>query len=288
MRPLLVHVGFRDNKPVLDVARDGAIVEHAIVPGALTLDFDTSQRYCTGWHDLETGVSSPCPNTTTIDPKFTQCPACQRRTGFNPAFYNSSNVSAQQDKRNHEPHFLYLAYFAPNVIKVGISYSGRGDARLLEQGSRASYVLDTLPTALIARQYEAKISSLDNMLEHLTSRRKRELWSNAYDSEVAKQQLDTAIKQIEDETSLKFSNPKFVDLNQYYFFETGTSLDEVVELSTGNFVSGDIIGCIGTDIVARNNTRLISLHLKNFLGYPVKIDQSIRPIELPPVQVSLF
>lgn len=288
MHTILTHVGFRDNKPVIELQESDKIVERPIISESLTLSFDSSQRYCTGWHDLDSGQSHVCPDSAKVEAKFTQCPGCQRRTGFNPAFYHASSVSSQQDKRNHEPHFLYLAYFAPNVIKVGISYSGRDNARLLEQGARAAYILDTLPTALIARQYEEQISKMVNIYEHLTSRRKRELWANPYDSTTAMQQLEIAIDSIKDELGTKFSSQKFIDLNPYYFLGETINLDEVVELRDAKLISGEVVGCLGTDIITLNNERLFSLHLKNFVGYPITIRQSAEPLDAPPVQASLF
>ncbi len=114
---------------------------------------------------METGVLHTCPDTLKVENKYEQCSGCQKRTGFNPAFYNATSVSEQQEARNAEPHTLYLARFGTNTLKVGISYAKRGNSRLLEQGARDALILDTFPSAHIARQYEAKIAALPNVVE---------------------------------------------------------------------------------------------------------------------------
>lgn len=288
MHKILTHAGYHDNKPLVELADGDSLVKKMILPEPLTLKFDKSQRYCNGWHELETGESHVCPDSATIEQKFTQCPACQRRTGFNPAFYHASSVSSQQDKRNHQPHFLYLAYFAPSIMKVGISYAGRDNARLLEQGARAAYVLDTLPTALIARQYEEKIAKLEGIYEHLSSRRKRELWSVTYDSDFAKSQLDTTINRIADKLDADFPSRSFIDLNPHYFPGGAINMDKVVDLRDSSMISGLVVGCVGTDIIVDNDGRLFSLHLKHLSGYPVTISSDVETVDAPPVQASLF
>ena len=54
----------------------------------ITIKIDLSQRFCIGWHNLETGEDFVCPDKIILEKKYTQCPKCQQRTGFNPAFYN--------------------------------------------------------------------------------------------------------------------------------------------------------------------------------------------------------
>src|SRR5690606_36329769 len=144
---------------------DGALINFYPLRHAFTLKFDTAQRYCTGWHDLATGQNHPCTEGGMTNEKYDQCAACQKRTGFNPAVYHAASDSPQQETRNAEPHILYLAHFAPGLVKVGISYAGRGRGRLLEQGARSALILDTFPTAAIARQYEAKIASMPGIAE---------------------------------------------------------------------------------------------------------------------------
>lgn len=173
---LLVSAGFaRDETPYLLLQKNGELQYYSPLDKELALSFATQQRFCTGWHNLEDGSNHPCPDTSKVDDKYDQCAACQQRTGFNPAFYNATSVSPQQEKRNAEPHILYLAHFGGTTTKVGISYANRGRARLLEQGARSALILETFPTAHIARNYEARIAALPGIAETLQLRKKNRL-----------------------------------------------------------------------------------------------------------------
>ncbi|NCU39018.1 DUF2797 domain-containing protein [Candidatus Saccharibacteria bacterium] len=284
---IVSHAGYRNDMPTFDTFEGNTAVEHRIEPTPISLQFDTSKRYCVGWFDLASGESHACPDSVIVDPKYNQCPACQRRTGFNPAFYHANSVSEQQEQRNREPHYLYLAYFAPGAVKVGISYSGRNHSRLLEQGARAAFVLDTFPTALLARQYEAAISALDGIVEHLTARKKRELWSHEYSASEARATLEASLKIINETLDTTFE-PEFFDLNPQYFFDTQPDLRAVTNRNDDAMISGTVVGCIGTELIVDNNDHILSLNLKHFLGYPVEISNSVIPIDLPPAQASLF
>lgn len=101
----------------------------------------TQKRFCIGPFDLKTYQSKACENSVELMPfsqyKDDMCPACREETGFNPAFYNADSISAQQRAYNLTPHFVYMAYFSPQHLKVGIFVGTRGIERLLEQ-ARAS------------------------------------------------------------------------------------------------------------------------------------------------------
>ena len=191
---LLSYASFNaDNKPFVECQVDGKIERHELFGQDLSLEFDFSVKYCTGWVDFENRCSQICPDHATVDGKYENCLKCRDKTGFNPAFYNASSVSTQQEKINQNPHFVYLAYFAPNVIKVGISQEERGIRRLLEQGARLAIKLETFSSALIARQYEAKISKLDGIAETLPVHKKMELIKQPFDRAIGEKKIATKI-----------------------------------------------------------------------------------------------
>lgn len=170
---LLSYASFdTENRPFLEWQVDGKTERGDVLGQELSLAFDFSAKYCTGWVDFDNHSSQVCPDSATVDSKYENCLKCRDRTGFNPAFYYADSVSAQQEKINQQPHFVYLAYFAPEVIKVGISQEERGIRRLLEQGARLALKLETFSSALIARQYEAKIARLEGIMETVAASKK--------------------------------------------------------------------------------------------------------------------
>ena len=124
---LLAYASFNaDNQPFIDCQIGDEIKRRELFGQDLSLEFDFSTKYCTGWVDFDNHCSQICPDSATVDGKYENYLKCRDRTGFNPAFYNADSVSAQQEKINQNPHFVYLAYFAPEVIKVGISQDENG------------------------------------------------------------------------------------------------------------------------------------------------------------------
>lgn len=253
----------------------------------LSLHIDLAQRHCTGWRNIETSEQFACPDAAIIDKKYDQCPACQKRTGFNPAFYHADSISEAQEKLNQEPHVLYLAHFAPGVVKVGITHSRRGIARLLEQGARTAMVLETFPTALIARQYEARIAALPGVVEHLRSAQKLTLLQQPYDTDKGKTELESKIRDTQTALNISLESALFHNLNSYYV-DTMPSLSGAYDTSSQQAISGEVIGMIGTTLITNYQDEYIVLPLKQYVGYMVTVSKNLTPLDLPARQASLF
>lgn len=254
----------------------------------MTLRFDTSQRFCTGWGDIATGERFACPDHNAVDSKYEQCPACQKRTGFNPAFYHATSVSEQQEARNLEPHILYLAHFASGTVKVGISYAARGNSRLLEQGARSALILDTFPTAHIARQYEAKIAKLAGIAETIQLRKKISSLSEPYDKEKAAKELLETRSRIEAALGTTFTK-NHVRSFDALFFPTGMpDLKHANDLTEQNLISGKIIGALGSLFFSQQQHEIFFLPMKKYVGYSAKLSYDEIPLAAPARQTSLF
>ena len=253
---------------------------------SFTLTVDTTARYCLGWRDLEHGVSHPCPSTNQTDSKYDTCPACQKRTGFNPAFYHAASISPQQEKLNQEPHILYLAHFGDTYIKVGISRARRGIKRLLEQGARSALILDTFPTALIARQYEAQIAALSHIHETTSVSTKVKFLQQPYDPTAGHNLLLQCRNEIEQHLSRTFSTTSPQSFDSVYF--SGEYTAGVFTALPTNMISGTYLGCVGDVLIMQHGDHRLALSLKQLHGYPASIINSITPLNLPPQQASLF
>lgn len=286
---LFIHYGYHGDAlaPTLTLYKPGAdSFEHLNPLGqTLTLNFDTSQRFCTGWHDLASSESFPCPDATMLPTQFSQCRHCQNKTGFNPAFYNASSVSPQQQARNAQPHFLYLAHFAPGVVKVGISWADRGIRRLLDQGARSALIIKTYPTATVARQYEAKIAALPGIAETLQVKAKHKLMNQTYDAAAGAAELLAARERIVKEVGITPDANEPLSLDQYYL--AGASLNQPIVLHEPT-ISGRCIGMMGSTIMAEQDGQQFGLGLHDLIGYMVGISDAVRANTFAPQQASLF
>ncbi|MEU7064150.1 DUF2797 domain-containing protein [Streptomyces sp. NPDC046161] len=86
------------------------------------------ERHCLGVR--RAGKRTPCPAHRTVPGRTgsAQCPECARLD-------RSFSVAADTNAADPRPYRVYLAWFGPGLIKVGITAEERGPARLLEQGA---------------------------------------------------------------------------------------------------------------------------------------------------------
>jgi hypothetical protein len=285
---LLVYTSFNtDNQPFIDCQVDDEIKRRELFGRKLSLEFDLSTKYCTGWVNFENHSSQVCPDGATVDEKYENCLKCRNRTGFNPAFYHANSVSAQQEKINQNPHFVYLAYFAPGVIKVGISQEERGIRRLLEQGARLALKLETFSSALIARQYEAKIARLDGIMETVAASKKLELIKHPLDTAAAEKTLADALVRIHHQLGLDFPNREFITCEDY-FHTDGHDLSSVIDMTGNSTMAGTVVSIIGPILITDYDGQLLAYNVKKFIGYQAQTVDGAIDIEIPSTQLALF
>lgn len=286
---LFSNTGFSPTEqPYLSLQQADNFIDLVPLGKTFTLQFDTKQRYCIGWGDMSTGERFVCPDHHTIDSKYEQCPACQQRTGFNPAFYHATSVSQQQEVRNSQPHILYLAHFGEGIIKVGISYAARGNSRLLEQGARCALILDTFPTALIARQYEARIAALPGIVETVQLRKKIAALAERYDQNASVTEITETRARIEQALGTQFIKNDIQVLDSFYFPIQSPDLSESHDASSQHILSGKVTGMLGSLLFCEQQNTPIFLPLKKYIGYHVTVSYDEIPHTLPARQTSLF
>lgn len=285
---LLTYASFNaENQPFIDCQIDGEVKRRELFGQDLSLEFDFSTKYCTGWVDFDNHCSQICPDSATVDGKYENCLKCRDRTGFNPAFYNADSVSAQQEKINQNPHFVYLAYFAPGVIKVGISQEERGIRRLLEQGARLALKLETFSSALIARQYEAKIARLDGIVETMPIHKKLELIKQPFERANGEEKLRQKLLEIEQKIGVSFPRSELI-LCEDYFQTASVDLTRVILMKDKSQLVGHVLSVIGSIAITEYDGNLLGYNLKKYIGYRTqKITEPI-DLELPSEQLTLF
>lgn len=289
---LLIHYGFAGDAytPQLILLKPGSEHFQHLSPRdqTLTLGVDQSKRYCTGWHDLASAESFPCPEAAELPSQYEQCRHCQIKTGFNPAFYNADSVSPQQEARNRQPHSLYLAHFGPGVVKVGITWAERGLRRLLEQGARSAIILKTFPSATIARQYEAKIAALPGIVETIQPKAKYKLLAQAYDETLGTQELLAAQTRIIKEVGIVAEDNKPQALHGYYFGEHAFTTNNLINLHGETSTSGLVRGMIGGVVITEQDDTHFMLPISKWRGYHVTISYEQQANQHAPQQISLF
>ncbi|OSP11035.1 hypothetical protein B9H04_01270 [Halorubrum ezzemoulense DSM 17463] len=90
----------------------------------------------------------------------------------------------------HETHAMYLAAFAPDVLKVGVTREWRLGTRLREQGADRAAHIRTFPNGRIAREVEAELAAGDDLVDRVRVPTKLDGFGRAVDEAAWEALLD--------------------------------------------------------------------------------------------------
>lgn len=123
------------------------------------------ERRCLGVR--RAGKRTPCPTGATVPGRAgnAQCPACARLD-------RSFSVAADTNAADPRTYRVYLAWFGPGMVKVGITAEERDRARLLEQGAVAWAWLGRGPL-MAARRTEELLRAALGVPDRIAYARKR-------------------------------------------------------------------------------------------------------------------
>ena len=124
-----------------------AEVEFVPLDPGIELDYALGDRHCAG--AVTDSGHTPCSESAAP-----QCP--QHRSTWVCAKCTGTCLKDEMDCV--EPHVVYLAAFAPDTFKVGVTKEWRLETRLREQGADRGARLTTVPDGRVARRREAAIA----------------------------------------------------------------------------------------------------------------------------------
>lgn len=129
-------------------------------------------KRCVGIRDLKTGERIQCPHNNIINQNEVQCVACKNRDSFKTCVMCKGDECQTTNSEAlcycSQEHYVYLAYFPGDFVKVGTAHYKKKIVRLQEQGALAAYIICKTPTGKIARTIEAEIVNL-GLREALTT-----------------------------------------------------------------------------------------------------------------------
>jgi hypothetical protein len=247
------------------------------LPLTIMPDFET--RYCVGWHDIATHTKHPCDTQAIVDTKYESCFACRKKTDFNPAFYNTSTLSAKQADYNNAPHSVYVAYFGGGLAKAGITSDSRGLQRIYEQGALLYAVVASCPDATVAHNLEDRLiqSGLKNSV---TKKQKSDALLRPFDVTHEQDRFQKILARLD------YADAD-IHANLNHFFYDNYPKEPVVALGD-NPISGYVIGVVGRYLILENNSVLYGYWLSKLSGYYASFDNKVQPIDHQPIQASLF
>jgi hypothetical protein len=136
-----------DGPAALRVAT-GTAVERIPLRAGTDLAYALGERHCAGVDRGDDGHEA-CARS--------DAPYCREHTSTWPCARCTGTCAMPLDSC-HEEHAVYLAAFAPDVFKVGVTRSWRLDTRLREQGADRAAHIRTVEDGRRARRIEAGIA----------------------------------------------------------------------------------------------------------------------------------
>ncbi len=136
----------RERGPALILAEDGDLTRQSLDSGT-TLAYRLGDRHCAG--RIADGRHVACGAAT--------APYCDRHTDRWPCARCRGRCSKPL-ANCEKPHALYLAAFAPDVVKVGVTKIRRLRDRLHEQGADRAAYLEPFDDGRLARRREAALA----------------------------------------------------------------------------------------------------------------------------------
>lgn len=154
----------------------------------------------------------------------------------------------KEEKDCFQVHVLYLALFAPDTVKVGVTKRERFERRMREQGADAGKVLAVFPDGESARRAEAAAP----FRESVTAAEKMRSLHEGPDSELLRDGFE-----------------------EFHYFERPET--RPIRLGPGDPVVGTVVGLKGRLMVVEKKFVFYSVDLRNLVGFD--LDGSRSPLQ---------
>jgi hypothetical protein len=259
-----------------------------------TLRFKKLERkVCTGWYDFAQGAKQTCPDNTESVRK-SQCEGCIEREGFTPWLRCDGRMIPELKPSVREyidqPHFLYLACFGDDTVKVGMTSKERKHQRLWDQGPLAAFYIATAADGITVRQLEVEVSRL-GYTEFMRRSRKLELLKSEMSADRASRRVRSSLDRIrgqlsEDDASLLFRDPELVPTPALATTARGHRDLDTIEPKAGEIIEGQLIGASGSVVVLDDGVRS-ALDLYHLIGHEVEFNP-VGEVKKEARQIGLF
>ena len=240
-------VGYRTADAALLVSDDGVAERVALTPGT-ELAYTLLHRHCAG--TLTDGEHEACDaGSAPYCPEHRSTWACARCTGDCDRPLESCR----------EEHAVYLAAFAPDVFKVGVTRLWRVETRLREQGADCAAHVRTVKDGRIAREFEARISRERGVPDRVRVPTKRAGLHRSVDADAWQRLLDG------------------FDAVETYEFDYGLDLTDRPMAET--LATGTVRGTQGRLLVLDHAGSTYAVDMRDLVGWevdPVATDREVQ------------
>ena len=233
---------------------------------------------CAGHISPETHEWKKCPKESTGKFKCEYCRSIEGSFVFT-AFdgFDSSMLNASDLAKIDGEHWVYLAFFGKNMVKIGVSKLSRKLLRQVEQGSAATLFIAKTPDGIAARQIETLIRKTGLIDKIKTSQKKDFLFTNTSKAEeILRETLQKHVHGLDEEYKhLKehlLAEPEFFDWGKEMKIEKISANVHPLKLKPGEWISGEIVALKGPFIVLNTGEEFVSFAPKDLRGKEVNFE----------------
>lgn len=227
------------------IAEEGTVRQKPLHPGDELTDA-LGERHCAG--TIDDGQHRACDAQS--------APYCDLHSDRWPCARCSGNCEMPIDSC-HEEHAIYLAAFAPDTFKVGVTRSWRLDKRLHEQGADTAAHLRTVVNGRVAREIEAEMA--EDIRDRVRVSTKIQGLHTSVDEAAWSELLST------------------FDPLETYDFEYGLQLDDRPVCET--LAVGTVVGIKGRILVIENGDTTYAVDMRDLVGYELTEGASRRALQ---------
>ena len=271
------------------ISRDSAPTK--LYPGHLFNWQISEDKYCPG--DLR----ELCPFDNKIDYKYERCPYCEKKIGFKAAFLFGAEPNERMKEHLAQEHYIYLAYFPPDIIKVGTAAGSRKLIRLIEQDALLAMFI-AKNTGFNIQHLEHAISSSLGITEMVKSRQKYQFIKYTVDKDKARPMIISNWQRVND----RFKDSEYKD----WLLEVEPTSDiidltvvptllvpeigsEIVRVRRPDIVTGEFLGLRGKFLLLRKEENILALKISSLLGRKLVATSEVLEYDLPKQeQLGLF
>ena len=210
------------------------------------LEYTLGERHCAGTIHGDSHIACENP-TAPYCPDHRHTWVCARCTG----------TCLKDEMDCFDDHAIYLAAFAPEQLKVGVTKQWRLDTRLREQGADRAAHIRTVDDGRIARQLEAEIA--ETIPDRVRVPTKLAGLGQSVD--------DMAWQRLLDE---------FEPIDTFVF-DYGLDLD--CQPVDETVVTGTVRGTKGRLLIVDRGGSTYGVDMRNLVGYEVTTDRSSRALQ---------
>ena len=233
------------SRPALIVADEREVRRVALEPGQ-HLAYSLGRRRCAGTLD----------GTTHRDCENAAAPYCDRHASTW-VCARCTGTCLKDEMDCYDDHAIYLAGFAPDTFKVGVTKEWRLRTRLREQGADRAAHLRTVENGRIAREIESQLA------EEFTDRVR-------VPDKVAGLHRDV------DETAWEATLAEFSPV-ETFDFDYDLELDAAPVAET--VLTGEIVGVQGRVLVLERGGTAYAVDLRDVVGYEIREGESEKELQ---------